>query len=584
MNKGLRQGMPVKKCVAAMVCILVWLFFILTGDIHYTTNDDTHLNLIAAGAYGPDTQYLIHIHILLGFLIKGLYAVLPQVNCYLWFFLVMNLLGILAVVLPVTERLKTYQAAALSLSLTILLSPDLILDLQYTKNAAWYAAAGSGLFLWNCLTKEDLKRRYVAAAAFLALSFAVRPHSAALVMPFFLMAVTVVFLRREGTKQGVKRMLRAIAPAAVLILLVMGINTLAYARTQEWRDYREWNAISTQMRDFGRYSYADNREALEAAGFTEQEFMLLDHLIFADPEGFPVERMREIEAIGKQSETLSGKISPRILFHSMEFLREALATRSLPAVCLMLVMTAFLAGGMTGKIVSAGSAVLLFAEYYYFTYLDRPMWRAGYAAFIVTALLSALIVCAERVPARMPEEPEGEDSRALLLLHYGGTCALLLIFFLITLSKASDKTLMQQDKDVTDTVVTTISEDTEHFYLAGSDHYWTGLCGAKNIFAIDTRYAGLYHNVCLAGTWQIPSPIGLYYAHTHGITSPIRQLTDENVYFVGTGEIVGYLLEYLNEKNDLEVFVAQKETLDDVAVWDFFEGEWIDGKMQRVQR
>lgn len=115
---------------------------------------------------------------------------------------------------------------------------------KYT-NAGWYGIIGGLLFLYNSLRDKR-----------------VRSLDAAVVM--------------------------------ITVIAVLGINHIAYTRRQDWRDYVEWKRISTQMRDFGRFSFENNKEKFLEAGVTEKNYLLLDNYIFADSEGLSVDKMKQI--------------------------------------------------------------------------------------------------------------------------------------------------------------------------------------------------------------------------------------------------------------------------------------------------
>ena len=87
-------------------------------------------------------------------------------------------------------------------------------------------------------------------------------------------------------------------------------------------------------------------------------------------------------------------------------------------------------------------------------------------------------------------------------------------------------------------------------FVLSINELYGGLCGASNIWAISRNdYDGFYENIIPVGGWIIPSPIGMYYAHQNGISNVFKAFIDrDDVYYVGGGETMGYLLRYLDEK------------------------------------
>lgn len=76
--------------LAAMACLgAAYLLF----GIRYQLNDDAIISNIAAGAYGKDSQYLVYVNILVGWVLKGLYFVYGGVN---WFVVLLLAGGVFA--------------------------------------------------------------------------------------------------------------------------------------------------------------------------------------------------------------------------------------------------------------------------------------------------------------------------------------------------------------------------------------------------------------------------------------------------------------------------------------------------------
>ena len=111
---------------------------------------------------------------------------------------------------------------------------------------------------------------------------------------------------------------------------------------------------------------------------------------------------------------------------------------------------------------------------------------------------------------------------------------------------------------------------TDKFFVLSIDEMYGGFCGARNLMEMDRRYAGLYKNVTAAGNYLIPSPIGMYYAHQRGISNVFGSLADrDDMYYIGGGERMGYILMYINEKYGPGIDVYQ-EQFDGFEAWKFY--------------
>ena len=87
------------------ISLLYFLSCILLGKLYYSTNDDTIMNMIAAGAYGESSQYLIYNNIIFGYILKVLYTIIPGINWYLWVYLFFNLLSVITISAVISDDL-----------------------------------------------------------------------------------------------------------------------------------------------------------------------------------------------------------------------------------------------------------------------------------------------------------------------------------------------------------------------------------------------------------------------------------------------------------------------------------------------
>ena len=106
--------------------ISAFIFFlcIIYGGINYETNDDTAMNLIAAGAYGEPSQYLVYSGILWGYFIKLLYRLFPNVNCYLLTFLFLNLVSVISICVVLSEKLDLVCTAVVTVLVNVFCFKD----------------------------------------------------------------------------------------------------------------------------------------------------------------------------------------------------------------------------------------------------------------------------------------------------------------------------------------------------------------------------------------------------------------------------------------------------------------------------
>jgi hypothetical protein len=421
----------IKILIVTVLSAAVWIISILYGGIHYETNDDTVINLIAAGAFGKPSQYLIYTSALMGYGIKVLYWIFGSINCYLWCYLVLNLLAVIAIVYILTEDIGYVGTALCALLVNVILAKDLYISLQYTKNASLYGAVGF-LLLVSFLDRGGKKwLRLLAGTMFIALSFSSRKESFFFLVPFGLAALFFAALPyfekglsesaspkmpsaesteiRSGrhfvpqilhgklfdpnsSKSGGNRklLLSLTLPLAVIILSVI-VDRHMYYGSPEWADYTKINIIMTDKLDYGNYNFEWHRDKYEAAGFTEWDFRFLDECTYNDIENFSRERLEKIEEIGGDIKMNRLRFDREILEITVADMGGSFWQSLIPfatvVVSAIALILAFLCQDTFALAAIAVQLMGLVAGSYYLSCLRRAIWRVKFGLWFAALLM-----------------------------------------------------------------------------------------------------------------------------------------------------------------------------------------------------
>lgn len=549
-----------------IICLTVFLAFVSFSSPYYEENDDLVLNMISVGAFGEPSQYLIHTNIILGHLFKALYGVIPSLNWYLWFYLILNLLSIFLICEIITKEFDAPIVIFISALINLLLAEDFYLQIQYTKNAGLYVSVAFVILFreWMLAVPPHAHSHMniIAVILFLFGSMA-RIESTLMLLPFGAICGVVVLVFFPAARH-----IRAFLPLCIAIVLCLTsyqINQYAYTHDASWRDYRTWNSISTQMRDYGAYKFDQNKDDFLEAGFSEADFSLLNNWIFCDTERFSVPRMQQLQSIGSQSET-SFHPDYDLLGKTLRNLSQATRTEYPALIMMTIIMIALWKKNRFAICLILGQLSCLFAEYSYLTYVDRLLWRVKLPMWLPVILFSALGIIVENTEA---DNARAGNRIGMILSFIPGFLLLTMIILPLHWRYSSaPKPSPGKIYEVAHKI-----HDMEGFYLAGLFYY--GDCGgAENLFSITGDYAGFYHNIVMAGGWPIPSPIGLYYAHLNGIDNPIRALAEQDdVFFVGGQWAAELLLTYMQENYDpaLQLHVVENFQ-EDIAIYAYVRG------------
>lgn len=579
--------------------ISAFIFFlcIIYGGINYETNDDTAMNLIAAGAYGEPSQYLVYSGILWGYFIKLLYRLFPNVNCYLLTFLFLNLVSVISICVVLSDKLDLAWTAIVTVLVNLFLFKDFYVDIQYSKNAEIYAIVGTVLIISAINRKSEYWGRVIAGAIFLALGIAVRKEGAIQVAPLAIVAFIFVLFQKlfavknrealGNTKNSsvsfVRDSLCKLVVPMVACLIVLATNFVAYDLNQDWKDYYQWDKIMVQKRDFGNYNFEWFQDEYLANGFTEWDFRLMEEWMWNDCDNFSLDKIKLMAEIGKDIKMNRFRLDTKLVEDTAGLIGEAAQESNLPilAAVVLLVATVYLIVsknwlGLIGS-VFLSSGVLF--EMYYLACLRRAPWRAEFGIWFagIMFILTLVMVCSDR---RKNIQAEGAvfsqsfgtfGKRVAMPLKVAGLiCAVIALFFWQK-ENLDYSAKSWESKDYSRyNYIKSISE-TDGLFVMSINEMFAGLNGATNIWDINrTEYEGFYHNIIAVGGWVIPSPIGMYYAHMNGITNVFKAFSErDDIYYIGGGETMGYLLVYQNEKYGPGISVTDVE-FDWGTAWKFY--------------
>lgn len=278
-----------KALLALGLSAVVMVLFKLLGVMIYDTNDDYIMSALSYGYYGAPQAGLIYVHPLLGGVYAGLQRLLPGVSWYLLGELALLWLAMAALYRLAMEREDWVPALAV---LTVFYVGGLLLRLQYTKIAG--AAAVSGILVVFWALRE---RRWgpLVLGFLLALGGFCLRASAFFMVLIPLAGVGVAELLREARAGEKGRAAALIGTFVLLFALCGGLllgERLYYG--ENWAHYRQYNALRTELMDYGFPDYEENRGLYDSLSISQADLDLFRGWDFGDPEVFNIDTMQAL--------------------------------------------------------------------------------------------------------------------------------------------------------------------------------------------------------------------------------------------------------------------------------------------------
>lgn len=282
--------------LSVIICATPILFFMLINmfcfDTYYDLNDDVTIKDVLSGAFtGNPDAHVVYVKYPLAIIIALMYRFFPDVSWFGLFELVCLAISCFVISYSIVKLTKKrYLQALLSLAMSFVFQALLIYQsifVQYTVVSGVLATGGMvSLFFSEEYEDRSGNGNIVMGIVLFALSFCVRGSMFLFVSPFILASILIKFLfQKEGKRASIKRVIPYIIGFVAAMLLIVGIDRLAYS-SKAWREYREFNDYRTTLFDYQKDApwYMFHPEIYDELGFSESEAQVLvdTNLMFSD--------------------------------------------------------------------------------------------------------------------------------------------------------------------------------------------------------------------------------------------------------------------------------------------------------------
>ncbi|MFC1574178.1 hypothetical protein ACFL30_03255 [Candidatus Latescibacterota bacterium] len=280
--------------VISVLFICELLFFVPV----YQTNDDVGMSWVASGKSIVDTpdEHLLYQNVVLGFLLKKLYAGYPNFPWYgLYHFLVHYLCMImfLYIILSIHFSLKRL---FLFLVFFIGLELGFLNNLQFTITS--FMAGQTGIFLFLAfLGDRSLKSWFllIFSIILLLISSIIRIDSFYLVLLIASPILFITFVTQYKKFLVVVKYSIFIFATISLSFLLKNYNTSYYSNDPEWKDFRKINTVKARFIDYNQIYYNnDTKSIFDEVNWSRNDLYILRTWFYADETIFSTENMEKV--------------------------------------------------------------------------------------------------------------------------------------------------------------------------------------------------------------------------------------------------------------------------------------------------
>lgn len=549
--------------ISAVICS----FSILGGELDYPGNDDTFRNLISVGAFGNQyNYYLPYSNVLYGIPIMVLNRLLPSINWYYWGMICLSVFAISISCSILFDDLSFSFSIAGCVIVNILLSRDYYVAVQYTKVASLWFVCGVLVIIFSNIKNSKI---LMVGVLYTSLGIMCRDTCAKMLLPFALLFTIFLLIKKWNDLSNREIIIKNGAKTFITLLITISILIISehifLINNRSWQSYWEYQNANTLVIDRGMHlDYSHNPNAYDELQTDDNDLNLYSNWQYGDIDFYSVEWLSQVKKIESQYNDRSLRIDKNVLVMPFYMIWDTVignggTSRWLVLVAIGCVLLVLIFGRIVDKIYAIGNAIGIYGMYWYFSCVNRFMWRVECGIFIAVMLLTLMYIreTSESSPNKYLSV-EDKTYKRISILVFAAAALVLSIFCVMGIYNwryVKEKSIVAHEADITGRL-NTFLESKDNYYIL-TDFYVT-----NNPMSITkSKYENLYDNSSYVGNWTFPSPVMMRSLQKKGYSNPMRVLLNDNVYLYSENpEIVEMIRVHLQKVKNIELEVTETDS------------------------
>ncbi len=298
-EKSVKFDVLISLFLSATIIVLLSLFF----PIHYHINDDLAIESFLAG--GHDAVFL---SLIAGKFIKFLYLLHNGVGFYALTLMFVHFLSLTTLIYCFIGIIRKRELPTI---LTLLLAVASIsfftqfaVSLTFTTTAFMVGFSGIALFICNIYKSKSKYLPQIVSGVLLSISFLFRSKALYGVLLFSLpILLGVVMVNLKG---NIRNMIYSffLLLSPLLVTIYAENMTYKYATSEEYKDFRRFNAVRGQIHDnMIAFKVFGNEEVFQLNEWSKNDYLILLQWFFAHEDKYNVKTLSNVvNAYPKSSE------------------------------------------------------------------------------------------------------------------------------------------------------------------------------------------------------------------------------------------------------------------------------------------
>ena len=276
--------------------IFFFLLYLAFGVVRHGSLDDYFMSSVLTGAYGA--EYDVHMYFVnsaYGYFLKPLYLLFPKVG---WYF-IFELAGTFAAFTVYTYALIQNMGKKIGIPVAAVflaaLTPDFYFQLSFTQCATAYTAAG--ILLVALGDAGQKKVHLILGGLFLIAGSVMRWEGFLLGMPLLCLLLASNIYDRKGLYKGSIIILSIILVA----LFASKYHDKSLYSQNDYKYYAEYQPLRAFFGDGAYYDSESTFDELEERGMSGQDYQFAKSWIFYDTEVFNADSLQKFIDIARRN-------------------------------------------------------------------------------------------------------------------------------------------------------------------------------------------------------------------------------------------------------------------------------------------
>ena len=293
------RKITVEDWVAILWLLIVTASFILFFKYDYISfeqNDDMFISTIPSGIYGQHYIYICFSNILQGFFLSGLSKILPICNWTIILYIGYIYTSYVGIGVWAVETKGAVIGGCLSVLFFLATYDPLLHNMNFSKTGGVLMSVGTVIFAHytNKLSEKNSIIFLLISGSMIFAGSLIRRDSIIAFFPFVMILIVAIVLQ---CKSRWNKVIKETLPWFILTLAIVTvwmIDSMAYKVNGEWRIYKEFNSVRSNLDDYGMLDYETHEETYGKIGWDSVDVKMLSTWHSADDEVFGKRNLQEI--------------------------------------------------------------------------------------------------------------------------------------------------------------------------------------------------------------------------------------------------------------------------------------------------